>query len=175
MLVQYRRPRWRKPGQVVPDNMVVLTNQPIRAQTSYNVPLEPARPFWVLDYISKSHKRKDYEDRFDKYERALKVPYYLTFYADEQELTLYRHGGERYQAVPPNQNGRYLIPELDLEVGRLDGWARFWYQGDRLLLPADLLRQIEDAQRRTADAEKRRADALARLAQHESRAAADAD
>src|SRR5262245_24034040 len=36
LLVQYPRPRQRKPGQVVPDNMVVLCDQPVRADTSFN-------------------------------------------------------------------------------------------------------------------------------------------
>src|SRR5262249_33127862 len=52
LLVQYPLPRRRKPGQVVPDNMVVLSDQPSRAETSFNVPLEPAGPFWVLEYVS---------------------------------------------------------------------------------------------------------------------------
>jgi hypothetical protein len=60
LLVQYPRPRQRRLGQVVPDNMVVLCEQPIRAETSYNLPLEPARPFWMFEYVSKSNRRKDY-------------------------------------------------------------------------------------------------------------------
>ena len=48
LLVQYARPGTRKPGQVVPDNMVVLADQPIQAEGSYDVPLQPAAPFWVL-------------------------------------------------------------------------------------------------------------------------------
>src|SRR5439155_10474411 len=52
ILVQYPLRGTRKLGQVVPDNMVVVTDQPIRANTSFNVPLEPARPFWTLEYVS---------------------------------------------------------------------------------------------------------------------------
>ena len=37
LLVQYPRPR-RKPGQVVPDNMVVIHDGPIDADLSYNTP-----------------------------------------------------------------------------------------------------------------------------------------
>src|SRR5438477_6327432 len=71
LLVQYPRPGQRKPGQVVPDNMVVISDQPLEAQTSYNLPLEPVGPFWVLEYVSKNNKRKDYEDNFDRYEQEL--------------------------------------------------------------------------------------------------------
>jgi Uma2 family endonuclease len=166
LLVQYPRKHRRRPGQVVPDNMVVLTTERIRARTSYNVPLEPARPFWVMEYVSKSNKRKDYGASFRKYERDLKVPYYLVFYPDTQDLTLYRHNKRRYVTVKPNKHDRYPIPELDLEVGLLDGWVRFWYKGKLLPLPADLQHDLDDSRRQAAQAkrraeeEKRRADEL---------------
>src|ERR1700758_5638302 len=51
LLVQYPLPRRKRPGQVVPDNMVVLHERPIQAEGSYDVPLQPARPFWVLEYV----------------------------------------------------------------------------------------------------------------------------
>jgi Uma2 family endonuclease len=147
LLVQYPRRGQRKPGQVVPDNMVVITDQPIRATTCYNVHLEPARPFWVIEYVSKESKRKDYEDSFNKYERDLKVPYHLIFYPEDQELTLYHHNKRRYVSVKPNEHGRYAIPELDLEVGLHEGWVRFWYQGQLLPLPVELQRQVNEFQR----------------------------
>jgi Uma2 family endonuclease len=166
LLVQYLLRGQRKPGQVVPDNMVVLTMERIRAGTSYNVPLEPAPPFWVMEYVSKGNERKDYEDSFQKYERHLKVPYYLVFYPDAQELTLYRHNKRKYGTVKPTEHGRYPIRELDLEVGLLDGWVRFWYEGKLLPLPADLQRDLDEARRQLeearqrADEQKHRADAL---------------
>jgi Uma2 family endonuclease len=154
LLVQYPRRGQRRPGQVVPDNMVVLTDQPVRAQLSYNVPLEPARPFWVLDYVSKQHKRKDYEDNRRMYERDLKVPYYLVFYPEAKELTLYRHNRRKYVAVRPNEQGRYPIAELDLEPGLQDGWVRYWYKGELLLLPAELLEEVKKARRQARDARR---------------------
>jgi Uma2 family endonuclease len=175
LLVQYPVRGQRKPGQVVPDNMVVHTTEPIRAGNSYNVPLEPAPPFWVMEYVSKGNERKDYEDSFHKYERDLKVPYYLIFYPDTQDLTLYRHNKRKYVTVKPNAQGRYPIPELDLEVALLDGWVRFWYQGELLPLPDELQRELDaarqqlaettrraDEEKRRADEEKRRADELQR-------------
>ncbi len=92
-----------------------------------------------------------------KYERELKVPYYLIFYPDEQELTLYRHTKRKYVSVKPNEHGRLALPELELELGLLEGWCRFWYRGELLPLPADLLRDLEQTRRR-ADQEKQRAD-----------------
>jgi hypothetical protein len=100
-----------------------------------------------------------------RYEHDLKVPYYLLFVpGEEQELTLYRHTGERYVSVIPDQNGRYGIAELDLAVGLLDGWVRYWFQGELLPLPANLLFALEDTQRQLAEmthranAQERRAD-----------------
>jgi Uma2 family endonuclease len=168
MLVQYPLPHQRKPGQVVPDNMVVISEEPVEADTSFNLPLEAAGPFWVLEYVSKHNKRKDYEESFDKYEKELKVPYYLTFYPDNQELTLYHHNGKKYVSVKPNDRDRFGIPELDLEVGLLDGWVRFWHRGEILPLPAELDRELDLANRRAeneqqrADSEQQRANDLQR-------------
>jgi Uma2 family endonuclease len=173
MLVQYPKRGQRRTGKVVPDNMVVLTDQPIRAELSYNVPLEPAPPFWSLEYVSKGSRRKDYEDSFRKYERELKVPYYLVFYTDAGELTLYRHNRRKYVTVKPSGQGRHRIPELELEVGLLDGWVRFWYRGELLPLPADMQRDL-DAARRQAEEAKRRAEAARREAETARRQAEEA-
>jgi Uma2 family endonuclease len=171
------QPRQRRLGQVVPDNMVVLSDQPVRAETSFNIPLESAKPFWMLEYVSKHNKRKDYEDNFRKYEQDLKVPYYLTFYPDVQELTLYRLKDKKYVSVPPNEQDRHPIPKLDLEVGLLEGWVRFWYQGELLPLPADLQRELDKFKRqaaeekRRANREKQRADRTLRRADEETQRA----
>jgi Uma2 family endonuclease len=173
LLIQYPRKGKKRPGQVVPDNMVVKSNEPIRATSSFNTPLEPAGPFWVMEYVSKNNKRKDYEDSFKKYEQDLKVPYYLVFYPETQDLTLYEHTGEKYVSVKPNERGRYAIPPLDIELAILDGWVRYWYKGELLPLPADMQRELDalrqstkELKRRVADEEKaRRAaeDEVARL------------
>jgi Uma2 family endonuclease len=168
LLVQYPLTDPKKPGQVVPDNMVVLHPEPIKAEGSYDVPLQPVGPFWVLEYVSKSSRRKDYEKSFDKYEQELKVPYYLLFVPESQELTLHRHTGERYATVLPDEHGRFALPELELELGLLDGWVRFWFRGELLPLPADLLRQLDEARRRIHEAERRAAE------EHELRLAAEA-
>jgi len=112
-----------------------------------------------------------------KYEHELKVPYYLLFAPDQQELTLYRHTGQRYASVPPDENGRCAVEGVDIEVGLLDGWVRFWHHGELLPLPGDLLRDLEATQRelkaatRRADSETRRADSETRRADGETRRA----
>lgn len=155
LLVQYPRRGHKKPGQIVPDNMVVLHDEPIEADGSYDVPIQPVGPFWVMEYVSKHNNRKDYEKSFDKYERELKVPYYLLFYPDNQELTLYRLKGRKYVSVKPNEDDRYAIPELDVEIALLDGWVRYWQEGKLLPLPAELQRDLDAALRRAETAEQR--------------------
>jgi Uma2 family endonuclease len=177
LLIQYPIKGERRPGQVVPDNMVIVTDQPIHAKTSFNYPLETARPFWMLEYVSNSNKRKDYFDNFDKYEKELKVPYFLMFHPEEQKLTLYRHTGKKYILVNPNSRGRLEIPELELELAIFDGWVRYWLQGELLALPGEMLQEldkfreaIEEAERRTEE-EKRRAEKATQRANSEMRRA----
>ena len=146
--------------------MVVIYDGPTDAEGSYDIPLQPVGPFWMLEYVSKSNRRKDYDDNMQKYEHELKVPYYLLFTPDQEELTLYRRVGERFVSVPPDENGRCLVEGLHIGVALLDGWVRYWYQGELLPLPADLLRDLEKTQRQLADA-IRRGDAEARRADEE--------
>src|SRR5262245_21539973 len=40
LLVQYPVKKRKRPGQVVPDNMVVVSDEPIVAESSYNMPLQ---------------------------------------------------------------------------------------------------------------------------------------
>lgn len=143
--------------QVVPDNMIILSEEPVRAVGSFNQPFEPAPPFLVMEYVSAHSQRKDYEDGFQKYEQDLRVPYCILFYPEKQDLRVHRHGGRRYKRVKPNAAGRYAIPELELEVGLLDGWVRFWHQGQLLELPGELQKRL-DTEKQRADQEKRRAD-----------------
>jgi Uma2 family endonuclease len=148
LLVQYPRPRTDHLGQVVPDNMIVLHPEPIEAEGSFDVLFQPAAPFCMLEYVSKNSKRKDYDDNMRKYERELKVPYYLLFYPDAHELTLYHHNKRKYVSVKPNAQEHLAIAEIELEVALLDGWVRYWYQGTLLPLPADLQGALDEAQQR---------------------------
>ena len=173
LLVQYPFGDSGEEGLVVPDNMIVLHDGPLQADGNYALEIQPARPFLVLEYVSKSSKRKDYEGSFHKYERELGVPYYLLFYPDTQDLSLFRLGANGYTSVKPNDAGRLAIPELDLEVALSDGWARYWYRGELLELPATLQRTIDKmAERlRVAEEKLRLLDEKLRQAQEQARQA----
>ena len=141
LLVQY--PKGPKTiGQVVPDNMVVIHPTPIKASGSYDIIFQPARPFLMLEYVSKYTVRKDYDDNLRRYEQHLQVPYYLLFYPDSLDLNLFHLKRKRYSSVRANDSDRHAIAELELEVALLDGWVRFWFRGELLPLPADLLREL---------------------------------
>jgi Uma2 family endonuclease len=175
LLVQYPYGRPQRIRQVVPDNMVVVHSEELEAVGSFDLPLQPARPLWVMEYVSKESRRKDHEDSFKKYERELKVPYYLLFYPDNQELTLFRLSGRKYRTVTASAAGRYPIPQLELEVALLDGWVRYWYKGELLPLPADLLHQLQQAREavRQAQEQARFAEEQARQAQEQARLATE--
>jgi Uma2 family endonuclease len=147
LLVQYEHGKPPERRRVVPDNMIVVWHEPIRATGSYNVPFQPVGPFCVLEYVSQENKRKDYDDNFIRYEQELKVPYSLLFAPDIQELTLFRRGRRKYVAVRPNKEGRLAIPQLELEVALLEGWVRFWFRGELLPLPAEMQRGLREARR----------------------------
>ena len=140
----------------------------------------------MLEYVSKNSKRKDYEDSFKKYERELKVPYYLMFYPDNQEMTLYHHNGRRYVSVKPDEHGRCALPELELEMGILEGWVRVlvsWRTAAAARRPATRPRPSSppdrggkaraDGEKLRADGEKLRADDEKRRADDEKRRADD--
>ena len=153
LLIQYPREKLKKPGKVVPDNFVVVHAKPLGPLKSFNYHTQKARPLLVLEYVSKENRRKDYEDNFEKYEVELEIPYYLLFYPDNEEMTLFKLGKKGYRAVPPNASSRVAVPELELEAGLLDGWVRFWFRGELLPLPGDLLKQRDDAEKRATAAE----------------------
>jgi Uma2 family endonuclease len=166
LLVQYPRRGERRPGQVVPDNMVVVCDRPIAAEVSYDLPLQPVGPLLVLDYVSKHNRRKDYDDNFDKYEKGLKAPYFLRFHAETKDLTLYHHTGKKYTPVRPNGHGRYPVPDLEIEVELRQGWVRFWFRGKLLPLPAELQREVDEAWQ-VAEQERQRADRLQEMLERE--------
>ncbi|WP_439627986.1 Uma2 family endonuclease [Gemmata sp.] len=163
LLIQYPQPGFRKPGKVVPDNFVVVHPEPIAASGSYVLAEQPVGPLLVLEYVSKHNPRKDYDDNFDKYQAALKVPYYLIFYPDNAELTLFRLTDGTYASVGPNAAGRYPIPELELEVGLLGEWVRYWFRGALLPLPGDLLIERDAAREQRDEARTERDEARNRL------------
>ena len=109
------------------------------------------------------------------------MPYYMLFYPDSLDLSLFRLKEGRYAAVLANEQGRHPIPELEMEVALLDDWVRYWFRGKLLPLPADLLRDLTESNRRLQDADQRAEEAgrqaaeADRRAEEAARQAAEAD
>jgi hypothetical protein len=170
LLIQYPVAGQKAPGRVTPDNFVVLHPTPLGKLGSFAVELQPARPFLVMEYVSKANTRKDYETNLVRYEQALRVPYYLIFYPDNEELTLFRLAGGGYVSVHADAAGRFAVPELELEVKLVDGWVRFWFRGELVPLPPELVRQRDAAVQRATTAEHRADTAEQRATVAEQRA-----
>ena len=144
LLIQYLLPgsKRSKPERVVPDNMVIVWPEPIDKLKAFHLELQPVGPTLVMEYVSESNRRKDYEDNLRRYRDDLHVPYYLLFEPANQALDVFRLQDEKYGKVPRNEAGRLAIPELELEVGLIDGWVRYWHRGALLALPGELLHII---------------------------------
>ena len=56
------------------------------------------RPDWVCEILSPSNAKNDLVHKLRAYQRA-GVPHYWIVDPDEQVLTVYRHGGSRYEVV----------------------------------------------------------------------------
>ena len=155
LLVQYRVGRDQTIRRVCPDNMVVVHGEPIKAEGSFDVPLQPAKPLWVLEYVSSSNSRKDYDDNMQKYDVELKLPYYLLFTPDAEELTLFRRGRTKFASIIPNVRGRLELPELELEMALVENWVRFWFRGELLPLPGELLLRLDEVEESLATTQDR--------------------
>jgi len=161
MLIQYPRlgESPDRPARVVPDNMVVMSTQPLNVSGSYMLPVHKVIPTLVLEYVSKSNPRKDYEENHWKYEVELKVSYYLVFHPETKDLRVFHLESDGYTLLSQNARGRIEIPELEVELAVHDDWVRFWFRGTLMALPRDLADRAESAEARASTAEAR-ADAL---------------
>lgn len=159
LLIQWRNEKGEL-RRVVPDNMVVLADQRPDASTNFAIEVQQARPFFVLEYVSEANKRKHYQKSYDKYETELNVPYYSIFHLDDQKLLLleYDERQGRYRSLPPDPKGRHAIRELDLEVGLLDGWVRFWWKGALLRTTTELHAELVEARKELEVRKRKRFD-----------------
>lgn len=127
-----------------------------------------------MQYVSEGNRRKDYEDNLRKYGQDLRVPYYLLFEPEKKSLLVFHLIEDEYVVVEANTAGRLAIPDLNLEAAILDGWVRFWFRGELLPLPGDLLNSLKGTERLRRNERQERAAAEGRLeAEREARVAAE--
>jgi Uma2 family endonuclease len=154
LLIQYPIVGQRKPGQLVPDNMVVVHPEPIVAHGHYNTAIQPVKPYMVIEYVSQSSEHKDYVLDRSKYERELQIPFYMLFHSEDQELTLLKLERGKYREVKRSAEGRFPIPKLEIEIGMPDDWARFWFRGKLVPLPDELEEKLEESESARLKAER---------------------
>lgn len=142
LLIRYPRPDGSA-GRVVPNNFVVIHPAPVLVYDRFDTADQPAKPLLAIDYITELRNPEAYKHNPDRYGRELRVPYYLTAYPEEKRFTLYHLTDGGYAVVPPNEPGRFPIPELEVEVGMRDGWMRFWFRGELVKRPAELYQELQ--------------------------------
>ena len=93
------------------------------------------------------------------YEQILKVPTYVTYTPYEPGLQVRQLTGNHYSLAKPNAQGRFWIPEVQLELGLWHGerlgqtthWLRWWDQAGNLLPWSS---EQAEAEKQRAEAEK---------------------
>lgn len=144
VLIQYGPPGRDDPEQIVPDNFVVRAAKPIEARDHYDVPFQPARPFVVFEYPSTPLQRKRIGRRVGQYEHNLAVPYVVRFDPESGQLAVQHLIGSLLVPCDISAAGRAGIPELELELGVIDGVLRFWFRGELVPLPAEVLNHQQE-------------------------------
>ncbi len=101
--------------------------------------------------------------KFWVYERIIHVAYYGVYEIKTGNLEVYKLIGGSYSKMQPNEQGRYLIEPLEVELGLWSGtyqnqtqlWLRWWDTSGNMLLIGSERAEIE---RERAEIERERAE-----------------
>ena len=147
-----------KIGQVVPDNMIVVHSEVLHPEGSYDTAFEPAPPFCVLEYVSNSNKRKDYDDNMRNVPARIESAVLSPLLPRWAGTDAFHHNNKRkYISVKPNEYDRLAISELELEVAIFDGSVTLLVSGQTVAVARRLA-----VRPRRANATGRRANATGR-------------
>ena len=142
---------------------------------SYVLWQEIETPVVLLEFASRNgseeRDRTPWQGKFWVYERGIKSPYYGIFSLIDNSLEVFQLVGIRYKRMIPNENGRYPIVPLGLELGTWEGeyggrpnrtWLR-WFEPNGALLPtghelAAAAHLIAESARQSAALAKQEAD-----------------
>lgn len=131
------------------DWMYVAPVQPVnRIRRSYTPHTEGVVPPVVMEFLSESDcgeysmKSGRKIGKWHFYERIIQIPRYVIFDPDSAELEVYALKNNRYEKETADEQGRYLIPGLNLFLGVWEGtheirtgaWLR-WWKADGELVP----------------------------------------
>ncbi len=168
-----------------PDWMYVRPVQPWphnEPRRSYTPHTEGTVPFVVMEFLSATYGDEysvEHTEKIGKwffYEKVIRVPRYVIFRPHTGRIEVYALESECYDNQNPDENGRYLIPGLDLFLGvwvgtregRTGNWLRWWNMAGELLLWPE---ERAEAQSQRAVAESQRAEAQSQRAEAQSQRA----
>ena len=151
----------------VPNVLPTLDGQMRR---SYVMWQELVAPLIVLEFVSgngeEERDKTPYLGKFWVYEKAIRVPFYGIYEVRKANIDLYQLVQGKYQQIPKNERGHYLIDPLEVELGIWEGtyrnvelpWLRWWDAQGNLLLTGE---ERAEQEKQRAEQEKQRADRLA--------------
>lgn len=135
---------------------------------SYVLWQEVVRPLIVMEYVSgNGNEERDetpFVGKFWVYEQGIAAPYYAIWDPERVRLEVFELVRAHYQALTPDGDGRFWIPELEVKLGVWHGeyhgyttdWLRVW---DRNGNPVPTSAERGEAESSRAEAERRRAEA----------------
>lgn len=179
--------RWTSPpenGAEAPDWFYVPHVPPMLdgiMRRSYVMWREVVPPLIVIEFVSGSSAeeldRTPYKGKFWIYENAIHALYYAIYRGmDQGQLDLYHWEAGHYVPMAANQQQRYPIAELQVELGLWRGeylnatmpWLR-WWSADGQLLPTS--GEIAEQERQHAEQERVRAEQAEQQATYERKRA----
>ena len=166
--------------RVSPDCYIILdlAPRPQALRRSFKIWEEGKAPNVVLEFTSPKTARQDREEKFDLYEKTLKVAEYFLFDPMNQylrpRLQGYRLINGAYQPIVPDADGRLLSAETGIHLFADNPMLRFVHPKTGEVIPTRAeLDALKEQETQRADAEAQRADAEARRADAEAQARQD--
>lgn len=125
-------------------------------------------PELIIELLSASTASVDRGEKKLLYQNTFRTPEYFWFSPENGEFAGFRHDGRVYQPIPLDSEGCRESQVLDLRLGPVEGWLRY-FDGDRLLpTPAEAAqfereqaaseREQAERERERAESERERAD-----------------
>jgi Uma2 family endonuclease len=167
-------------GAEAPDWFYVANVPPTlegQMRRSYVMWQEFIAPLIILEFVSgNGSEERDttpWKGKFWIYEQVIRPAFYGIYEVQKAAIEVYRHVENHFEPVVANQQGRYPLPQLGVELGIWAGtyknvnlpWLRWWDASGNLLLSAEEWAEQEseraDREHQKAEQERQRADRLA--------------
>lgn len=152
-------------GAECPDWFYVANVPPMldgKIRRSYVLWKELIPPVIALEFVSgngsEERDKTPYEGKFWVYERIIRPAYYGIYEVAKANIDMYHLQGTQYVQMTPSPQGRYTIPEMQVELGLWQGhyqgmtlpWMRWWDLENNMLLTGAEGMVIAQAEKLTA-------------------------